>query len=81
MASHDETINPNDIAIIGMALRVPGAKNPDEFWQNLSDGVESIRDLTEDELIAAGESPERFNRKNYIARAAEMPAMECFDAW
>ncbi len=80
MASHEDTINPNDIAIIGMALRVPGARNPDEFWQNLRDGVESIRDLSEDELIAAGETPERFNRKNYIARAAEMPAMECFDA-
>ncbi|MEM8976245.1 MAG: type I polyketide synthase, partial [Pseudomonadota bacterium] len=80
MSGHQDSINPNDIAIIGMALRVPGARNPQQFWENLRDGVESIRDLTEEELIAAGESPERFNRKNYIARAAEMPAMECFDA-
>ena len=80
MSGHQDSVNPNDIAIIGMALRVPGARNPEQFWENLRDGVESIRDLTEEELIAAGEAPERFNRKNYIARAAEMPAMECFDA-
>jgi phthiocerol/phenolphthiocerol synthesis type-I polyketide synthase E len=30
-----------DIAIIGMACRVPGAKNIDEFWHNLRNGVES----------------------------------------
>jgi phthiocerol/phenolphthiocerol synthesis type-I polyketide synthase E len=30
------------IAIIGMSGRFPGAKNPDEFWRNLRDGVESV---------------------------------------
>lgn len=30
------------IAIIGMAGRFPGAKNINEFWQNLDHGVESI---------------------------------------
>ena len=34
------------IAIVGMAGRFPGARNLREFWQNLRDGVESIRDLT-----------------------------------
>lgn len=32
----------NDIAIIGMACRFPGANNIDEFWNNLKNGVESI---------------------------------------
>src|SRR5581483_3270914 len=31
-----------DIAVIGMACRVPGADSLDEFWRNLRDGVESI---------------------------------------
>ncbi len=31
------------IAIVGMAARFPGAKDVGEFWQNLIDGVESIR--------------------------------------
>ncbi len=29
------------IAIVGLAGRFPGAKNVEEFWQNLQNGVES----------------------------------------
>ncbi|MEU2908203.1 SDR family NAD(P)-dependent oxidoreductase, partial [Streptomyces globisporus] len=32
----------SDIAVIGMAARFPGAKNVDEFWENLVAGVESL---------------------------------------
>lgn len=31
-----------EIAVIGMAGRFPGAKNLDEFWNNLKNGIESI---------------------------------------
>ena len=44
----------NDIAVIGMAGRFPGARNVAEFWGNVRDGVESIRTLSEEELLAAG---------------------------
>ncbi|MCX5071918.1 amino acid adenylation domain-containing protein [Streptomyces sp. NBC_00513] len=30
------------LAVIGMACRFPGAATPDEFWQNLVDGVSSV---------------------------------------
>jgi acyl transferase domain-containing protein len=30
------------IAIVGMAGRFPDARNVDEFWRNLKDGIESI---------------------------------------
>ena len=75
----DDT-SPNDIAIVGMALRVPGARNTAEFWSNLIGGVESIRDLGDEELLAAGESPARMRLPNYVRRAAELPDMEMFDA-
>ncbi len=39
----------NAIAIIGMAGRFPGAKDIDEFWDNLKNGVESIRPFTKQE--------------------------------
>ena len=39
-----------DIAIIGIAMRVPGAKNVDEFWQNLMSGTESISFFAENEI-------------------------------
>ncbi|GAA4131449.1 beta-ketoacyl synthase N-terminal-like domain-containing protein [Aminobacter aganoensis] len=75
-----DQVSPNDIAIVGMALRVPGARNVREFWENLRGGVESIRDLTEDELLAAGESAARMHLPNYVRRTSELPGMEMFDA-
>lgn len=38
------------VAIIGMAVRLPGASTPEEFWQNLRDGVESITSFEASEL-------------------------------
>lgn len=35
-----------DVAIIGMALRVPGASSLDAFWQNLVEGKESLTFFT-----------------------------------
>ncbi|OTA20787.1 phenolpthiocerol synthesis type-I polyketide synthase PpsE [Xenorhabdus beddingii] len=34
-----------DIAIIGMACKFPGASDPEEYWHNLVNGVESIVEL------------------------------------
>ncbi|MFI7673012.1 MupA/Atu3671 family FMN-dependent luciferase-like monooxygenase [Actinophytocola sp. NPDC049390] len=42
------------VAIIGMALRFPGARTPEEYWANLRDGVDSVRRFTPDEVAAAG---------------------------
>ncbi len=38
------------IAIVGMALRVPGASDPDTFWANLVAGVDSITRFERDQL-------------------------------
>ncbi|WP_245450586.1 type I polyketide synthase [Neorhizobium sp. SOG26] len=70
----------SDVAIVGMALRVPGARNVTEFWKNLCDGVESIRTFSVEELLAAGEEPERIHHPNYVPRGADLPDMEMFDA-
>ena len=42
------------IAIIGMSGRFPGAKNLEEFWQNLRDGVESITFFSDQEMESSG---------------------------
>ena len=39
-----------DIAIIGMDGRFPGARSPEDFWQNLKNGVETISFFSDDEL-------------------------------
>ena len=43
------------IAIVGMACRLPGAANLDEYWQLLRDGRSAYRELP----------PSRFNRELY----------------
>ena len=70
----------NDIAIVGMAAHLPGASNPMAYWSNLRQGIESIRRLTETELLASGETPERMRHRNYVPAAATLEGFEQFDA-
>lgn len=71
---------PNAIAVIGMAGRFPGAASVTEFWRNLRGGVESIVDLSEDDLISAGVGEKALSNRSYVRRAALMPGVEEFDA-
>ncbi len=82
MSDHSRVMKPTDedIAIVGMAVNVPGAGTVDAFWQNLRDGVSSIRELSEAELLAAGETPQNIARKNYVRAAARLEGFETFDA-
>jgi acyl transferase domain-containing protein/thioesterase domain-containing protein len=79
MLEGSNDVSPGDIAIVGMALRVPGANNVGEFWSNLRNGVESIRTLSAEELAAAGET-DRLHHPNYVPRCADLGDMEMFDA-
>ncbi len=69
-----------DIAIVGLSVNVPGAAGVDAYWANLRDGVESIRRLSEQELLDAGESPEAIARKNYVPAVADLEGYDTFDA-
>ncbi len=68
------------IAIIGMALRVPGARNTTEFWDLLRDGREAIVRLSDNELRAAGVTPEEIADARYVKAGAFLSDMEMFDA-
>ena len=68
------------IAIVGMAGRFPGARNTAEFWRNLRDGVESIRDLSDAELLAAGATAEDLANPDYVRRATILDGVPLFDA-
>lgn len=72
--------NGLEIAIIGMAGRFPGAKNIEEFWQNLRNGVESITTFTNEELLAGGIDPDLLNDPNYVKAGAVLEDIELFDA-
>ncbi|MBI3550182.1 MAG: acyltransferase domain-containing protein [Elusimicrobia bacterium] len=68
------------IAIIGMAGRFPGAKNVDEFWRNLRDGKETISILSDEELLADGETRERLSNPNYVKAGGILEDSDQFDA-
>lgn len=68
------------VAIIGMAVRFPGANSIDAFWDNLQAGKESIRVLSETELLEAGEDPQRLRQSNYVPARAVLDDIETFDA-
>ena len=69
-----------DIAVVGMALRVPGARTLDAFWRNLHDGVESVTQFTDDELRAEGVPDDLLADPNYVKSGAVLSDMEAFDA-
>ena len=49
--SDDQTADTiESIAIVGMACRFPGARNIEEFWANLLDGRDTIRQIDDAEL-------------------------------
>jgi acyl transferase domain-containing protein/thioesterase domain-containing protein/NADPH-dependent curcumin reductase CurA len=70
----------SEVAVIGMAVRLPGASSLDAFWTNLRDGVCSIRTLTEVELLAAGESPELLRDPAYVRANSAPEGIDRFDA-
>ncbi|MBB4174374.1 acyl transferase domain-containing protein [Sulfitobacter noctilucicola] len=69
-----------DIAIVGLSVNVPGAAGVDAYWANLAQGVESIRRLSEQELLDAGETAQTLAQKNYVPAAALLEGFDTFDA-
>jgi acyl transferase domain-containing protein len=55
-----------DIAIVGLAGRFPGAATVEEYWQNLRTGVEALTSFSEEELLASGLSPELIQQPAYV---------------
>jgi len=80
MSDPSTTIPLEDIAIIGMACRFPGAPNLTRFWQNLCEGRESITFFTEEEIEAAGVEPTVLSSNNYVKAGAIIEDADLFDA-
>jgi len=80
MDKWEDNASLEPIAIIGMAGRFPGAKNIDQFWQNLRDGVESISFFTDENLLATGIDSAKLSNPNYVKAASTLSDIELFDA-
>lgn len=72
--------NAADIAIVGMAAHLPGAEGIAAYWNNLRNGIESIRNFDRETLIAAGEAPHLLERPDYVPAATPLDGFAEFDA-
>src|SRR5947209_16270961 len=80
MSQSDAPDHLEAIAVVGMAGRFPKAKNVQEFWRNLGDGVEAISFFTDEELEETGVASEIFKDPRYVRARGELEGVEMFDA-
>jgi phthiocerol/phenolphthiocerol synthesis type-I polyketide synthase E len=68
------------IAIVGMACRLPGARDVREFWRNLREGRESIETFDDDAMRAFGVDPALLARPDFVRAGARLADADGFDA-
>jgi polyketide synthase PksJ len=72
------TNSSEDIAIIGMAGRFPGANSIDQFWDNLNNGTESITFFSKEELSVR--IPQNMlHNPDYVPACGVIDDLDCFD--
>ncbi len=69
-----------DIAVIGMACRFPGADDPETFWHNLREGIESIHFFTDEEIAASSMDPRSTEHPSYVKASPLIQGSDLFDA-
>ena len=70
---------PEPIAIIGLAVRVPGAMDGRQFWTNLLDGRESVRQLSREEQLAAGVTEAELDDPGWVSAAPVLDQVAYFE--
>ncbi|GJD16866.1 beta-ketoacyl synthase [Rivularia sp. IAM M-261] len=69
-----------EIAVIGISGCFPKAKNLEQFWQNLRDGVESIHFFADQELKDLGVDSALLANPNYVKAQGVVEGIDLFDA-
>lgn len=75
----DQKFTGYEIAIIGMACRLPGAENWRKFWRNLEQGIESIDWLSDEQLRERGVSENALKASHFIRAHAGFKNKSHFD--
>ncbi|MHB8790240.1 MAG: beta-ketoacyl synthase N-terminal-like domain-containing protein [Desulfobulbaceae bacterium] len=68
------------IAVIGMAVRFPGADTVEQFWQNLKHGKHSITSFSDEELYNRGVREEEYSSADYVKAGVILDNIDLFDA-
>ncbi|MFF3854298.1 amino acid adenylation domain-containing protein [Micromonospora sp. NPDC002575] len=70
----------DEIVVVGLAGRFPGAPDPATFWWNLCAGVDAIHDHTDEELAALGIGPRLLADPRHVRAAGRLDGVADFDA-
>lgn len=68
------------IAIVGMAGRFPGAQSIEAFWQNLVEGVDSLRHFTPQALRSKGLDAQQLAHADWVSVGQVLDDADMFDA-
>jgi amino acid adenylation domain-containing protein len=69
-----------DIAVIGMAGKFPGAESIEALWRNVISGKESITFFSEQSLLEAGVGSQTLSKANYVKANGVLGNVDLFDA-
>ncbi len=70
----------SSIAIIGLSGRFPDAPNLQAFWRNLEQGVESLVEFSDEELLESGVPADLLTNPNYVKKGTFLEKADLFDA-
>ncbi|RLP97993.1 amino acid adenylation protein [Micromonospora sp. BL1] len=70
----------DEIAVVGVAGRFPGAPDVATFWWNLCTGVDSVHDHTDEELAALGVGPALRADPRHVRATGRLDGVADFDA-
>ncbi|MGW9454546.1 type I polyketide synthase [Streptomyces globisporus] len=68
------------IAVIGTALRFPGADTPEAYWRDIRVGRSRVRRFTRAEFAAAGVPAAEYQRPGFGGASAPLEGVDGFDA-
>ncbi|MFH9392969.1 type I polyketide synthase [Streptomyces sp. NPDC017556] len=68
------------IAVIGTALRFPGADTPEAYWRDIRAGTGHVRRFTRAEFAAAGVPAAEYERPGFGGASALLADVDGFDA-
>lgn len=79
MTNKRQPIEVEQVAVVGLAGRFPGAPTIQQFWQNLCNGVEA-RTLFSDDELAASVDPALLAYPGYVKSGFVLDNIDQFDA-
>jgi acyl transferase domain-containing protein/thioesterase domain-containing protein/NAD(P)-dependent dehydrogenase (short-subunit alcohol dehydrogenase family) len=77
--SEDTAFDATSIAVTGLACRLPGARDHDEFWALLRDGREALTRFTDEEIAARGVPKRLWRHPDFVPVGGLIDGQDQFD--